>query len=379
MTLPAELYLQAVHACRFCPMCHDVDEVTTVERRETTSPRGRGLALFAAERDFLPLSAELANVIYQFPADGMSREICAGHIPHDDMVIEARRRLAAAGWAPASAREVLANFNATGSPFPSQDSSNPSLAALAGESKKGAPVLLYFGSAARCRRTAVVRSLASLLRGAGVEFQVLADERDTGLLLYQLGYHNEARAAAARLEAGLRHSGATTLVTPDADAFRALATGFGDLAGISKPRRVVHASEFLRELQQAGRLSMHPSGDEVYYHDPCALGRFAPCADAPRELIHSATGKSPLESGWNRRRTRCSGECGGLPFTFPQTAAAIARRRVEEAVRAGARCLVTSGAAAASLLESVAPAGLRIAEISEFVFSHMNHPAPKAP
>ena len=349
----------AALSCRYCPMCHHADLTVTLERRETYAARARGLILFAAEQGKVAWDAQLADVMYQFFTDGLCQKVCAGHIPHDEMVIDARRRLIAAGQAPEAVAQVRDNIEKTGNPWGEQE---PDLSALTG-AKPREDVLVYFGPAARIRRPQSVGALAALLRRADVRFSVLCDEGDSGLLLYQLG-DTEAGAGAARVLARkITQSGARTVVTSDADAYRTLKIGFGEVSPMSGST-VLHASECLAKLM-GGLRFRKPVRSQVAYHDPCALARFAPCLEAPRTLVQSVCERAPLEIGtWSRELANCSGECGGVSFTRPTLARKAADRRLREAHDAGADLLVAGSPAAAAALEG---GNLEVRELSEFL------------
>jgi Fe-S oxidoreductase len=238
----------------------------------------------------------------------------------------------------------------------------PDLVALTGANARS-HVLVYFGSAARIRRPAAVRALATVLKAAGVGFSVLADESDPGLLLYQLGETDAAAIAAKELAAKITRSGARTVVTPDADAYRTLKVGFGHVPQLSGPT-VWHASEFLADI--VGGLKFRKSmRSRVAYHDPCALARFALCVEAPRALVRAVCESAPLEiGGWSGQLANCSGECGGVPFTRPALSRKAAERRIREAREAGADLIVAGSPAAAAALDG---AGLEVRDLSEFV------------
>jgi Fe-S oxidoreductase len=339
--------LTAMTSCRFCPMCHHADLSATLTRRETYSARGRGLTLWAIEKGKLPWDSSVADVMYKFSADGLSRHVCAGHINHDELVIDARRRLVRAGAAPEAVAAVKSRLGMSGNPWGEPE---PDVAALSG-AKAGArsELLVYFGPAARVRRQGVVKALGKLLSRAGVPFGALPAEGDPGLLLYQLGYAEDGQAAARALQEKISRSGARTVVTPDPDAYRALKSGFGDVPGVQGVK-VLHASECLEELARGGKLRFRGAGTKIAYHDPCALARFAPCIDPPRALLKAVAGQAPLELGWSRDRAWCSGECGGLPFTNPELARAAAQRVLVQAGEAGAEVIVTASPAGAILL-----------------------------
>lgn len=351
--------LRAVHSCRYCPMCHYADLTVTLGRQETYSARGRGLLLSALERDKAHWDSCVAEVMYSFFTDGLCRQVCAGHIPHDDLIIDARRRLVLAGAAPHAVAQVRTNIERTGNAWGEDE---PQLDTMTG-AKLQQEVLLYFGPAARIRRRTVVDAVATIFRKLRIDFSVLAAEGDPGLLLYQLGEIEAGEAATRALVEKIARAGARTVVTPDADAYRALKMGVGrspGLAGIS----VAHISEYL--VQHLADLKFHRGTPAATaYHDPCALARFAPCLEAPRDMIRAIQGTAALEIGvWTRELVHCSGECGGVPFTRPGLAQRAAAHRLNEARRASVQLVVAGSPSAAIALDH---GGLKIQEFSEFV------------
>jgi len=345
-------------------MCHHADLTVTLQRRETYSARGRGLALFAAEQGKQPLDPEFADVMYGFFADGLCQHVCAGHIPHDDMIIDARRQLVAAGREPEAVPQLKFNIQQTGNPW---GEAEPDLSSLPGTNSRQ-DVLVYFGPAARIKRPAVLSALASLLKSAGVEFSVMRNEGDPGLLLYQLGEAEASEQAARALAQKITESGARTVITPDADAYRTLKVGFGHVTPLSAAK-IQHTSEFLRPL--ARDLQLHQrKALRAAYHDPCALARFAPCLEAPRAVLKVVCGVEPLEIGaWSRDLANCSGECGGVPFTHPNLSRKAADHRIHAAREVGAELLVAGSPGAAAALEG---SDMPVQEFCEFLAGCLN-------
>jgi Fe-S oxidoreductase len=351
--------LIAIRSCRSCPMCHHADLVTTLERRETFSARGRGMTLFAIEQGIAVLDSEVADSMYRFFVDGLCRHVCAGHIMHDDMVVDARRRLVAANQAPPTVAQVKANVQKTGNPWAEAE---PDLQALT-QAQVGREVLVYFGPAARIKRPVVITALCAILEKGGIGFSVLDEEGDPGLLLHQLGEQEAGAAAARELVEKIRGSGARTIITPDAEAYQALKVGFGERPPLTDVE-ILHTSEFLVKL--LGRLTFNkPKHKRISYHDPCILARGAPSLDAPRAIVRHIAESEALEIGpWNRELANCSGECGGVPFTTPALSKKAAERRVREALDIGADLIVAGSPAGAAVL---AGNGIEVQELCEWV------------
>src|SRR5262249_12238103 len=146
----------------------------------------------------------------------------------------------AAGHGPGAVAQVAANLAQKGNPWGADE---PDLIAVSG-AKPARDVLVYFGAAARVHRPETMRALSKLLTRAGVTFSVLADERDPGLLLHQLGDTQAGAAAASALFGKIARSGVRIVVTPDTDAYRTFKGGFGEVEPLAGPE-IWHASEFL--------------------------------------------------------------------------------------------------------------------------------------
>jgi Fe-S oxidoreductase len=119
--------------------------------------------------------------------------------------------------------------------------------------------------------------------------------------------------------------------------------------GVPLTAKIEHTSEALAPL--ADRITIaatHKSG-AAFYHDPCYLGRHRGTYDAPRALLTRA-GVALREFSRNRADAECSGGGGVVPITSPDTASAIAHRRLEEVLETDVRSVVTACATCARQL-----------------------------
>jgi heterodisulfide reductase subunit D len=106
---------------------------------------------------------------------------------------------------------------------------------------------------------------------------------------------------------------------------------------------VIHSSQYLLELHEAGRLKAdRETVVEVTYHDPCHLGRHCGVYDPPRKLLESLPGVKLTEMSRNRENTWCCGAGGGVRSAFPDWALQSSRARIEEARATGSSLLVTT-------------------------------------
>jgi Fe-S oxidoreductase len=106
---------------------------------------------------------------------------------------------------------------------------------------------------------------------------------------------------------------------------------------------VVHISEFILELIDAGRLEFTKEySRQVTYHDPCYLGRHNNIYDEPRQVLHNIPGLKLVEMPESRKRSLCCGGGGGRIWMETVKGERFSDLRVKQAVGVGAEVLVTA-------------------------------------
>lgn len=76
---------------------------------------------------------------------------------------------------------------------------------------------------------------------------------------------------------------------------------------------IVHSATFVEALTRADRAAAGTAQEQVTYHDPCYLGRYAHTVDEPRALL-TRFGGEVREPERNRENPYCCGAGGGLLF-----------------------------------------------------------------
>ena len=247
---------------------------------------------------------------------------------------------------------------------------------LKSAAEEQAPVLLLAGCHASrgSEPGRVARKLALLLTRAGVDFAVLNEaEPCCGLPAYWAGHRGAFGRLADAVVERLDALGASTIVAASGSCLGAMRSKYPEYA--RAPRgRIVHASEFLARLIDAGKLRLsRPVRRRVTYHDPCYLGRQSEpplewegeykttrgCMsytdpprkinrgvggvfDDPRHILRSIEGLDLVEMDRIREYAFCCGGGGGVPQAYPELARGTALHRLEEAAGTGADCLVTA-------------------------------------
>jgi Fe-S oxidoreductase len=106
---------------------------------------------------------------------------------------------------------------------------------------------------------------------------------------------------------------------------------------------VVHISEFILELIDAGRLELTKKyGRQVTYHDPCYLGRHNSIYDEPRRALNTIPGLKLVEMPESRKKSLCCGGGGGRVWMETVKGERFSDLRIEQAVGVGAEVLVTA-------------------------------------
>jgi len=224
------------------------------------------------------------------------------------------------------------------------------------------------------RHARSARNLARLLQKAGVDFGILREnEPDIGIEVYWTGQRENFEKQANQVVEILDGMNVKTIITlcgEDLGMLRGIYPSYGYELGAD----VLHASEFLHDLIQQGRLSLtHPVQRKAAYHDPCYLGRrsepaqawqgeerlthgvmtyFVPpkpinygvkgVYDAPRQILNRIPGLELHEMQRKREYAYCCGGGGGVPDAHPEVARSAALQRKEEASHAGAEILITA-------------------------------------
>jgi len=326
--------IQTIKACRDCPMCHPVDLFAQVTGKEANTPRGRGMTLWGLEKGLLSWESEgVSEIFYQAFLDGLPQEWCEGNYDFDAMIIDARKTLVEKNLAPVVVSEIARRIQETGNPHGIPEKG---VSAIVGQSPPGTPeIALFLGSAARTQRPQSAKALARILHNLKIGFEVLERETDSGFLSYQLGDFWAASEQAKKVAEQLRSIRAKKLVVLSASAYRMFTTRFVRFgASLPEGLKVLHATEFLGELLDQGKLVFRKKlSKRITYHDPCCLARFTYILDPPRKLLAALSESPMVEMTWNGKQARSCGGCGGVPFTYPEISEKASRIRVEEALK----------------------------------------------
>jgi Fe-S oxidoreductase len=212
--------------------------------------------------------------------------------------------------------------------------------------KPDAKVLYWVGCASSYddRAKKVSRSVAKLLKHAGVDFAVLGTEETcTGDPARRAGNEFLFQMMAQQNVEVLNgyNVDKKTVVTACPHCFNTLKNEYPDFGG---KYDVVHHSDFLMSLIQSGKLKPEKKvPGTVAYHDSCYLGRYNDVYDAPRQILQSIPGLELREvSYWNKSKGLCCGAGGAQMFMEEQHGTErVNKKRTLQLLDTGATTLAT--------------------------------------
>lgn len=368
--------------CAFCPkMCRSACPVADAEGREAVTPWNKmSLVHLARGRDVSLREAGVQRALEACTGCGACVEKCAHGNPVAETLFVAR----GAAQTPRAARHRAA-FLSTG-----DVKGRDHTAALRGIRRDRDARIAYFPGCTRATHdgaAAVYRDLRALSRALDMDVVACDVGAPSEGKAQCCGYPLYADGQLELVEDNLRRlaevlAGHEIVVTPDPGCAYMLSTvatamGFAGrrgqrVAGAQETRPLPPVLPLIEVLaQHAERFTGTARDLVVRYHDPCYLARRGHTTEAPRRLLHAATGRRPLEFHRNRESADCSGSGGLYPTSHPEGAREMARRRVaaDPASHEPADLIVT---ACPSARRGFVRAGLRAADVVDVILGEVS-------
>ncbi len=222
-----------------------------------------------------------------------------------------------------------------------------------------APVLFWVGCAASYddRAKKIARATAKLMKAAGVEFAILAQEENcTGDPARRAGneflFATLAEGNATTLNAYAAKGGMRQVVTTCPHCFNTLKNEYPDFGCTLE---VVHHTDFLLGLLAEKKLNPRKAVQgKVVYHDSCYLGRYNDIYDSPREILRRIPGVQLSEpEHWTKQEGLCCGAGGAQMWMEEQNNDRVNVKRTLQLLDALGK--PTNGAAAGGTIASACP------------------------
>jgi len=337
-------YRQEMLRCNRCGYCQAACPIYDVLRREPVTARGRIQLLRAVSEGVLPISALVSQYIYGCTDCQACRVSCPGGVRTDEIFAAAREVIADSEFLPTTLAEleqrVRTTYNISGEPAENRllwaENLEDKPEGLVG--RESVEVVLFTGcvSALYPMAYGILQDLVEILQAAEVHFTTLGpDEWCCGYPLLSAGLPVEDLIAHNRN--GVQALGAKTLVTTCPSCYHTWRHHYA-LESIE----VMHSTEFLAQLVEAGRVPLRQLNMRVTYHDPCDLGRKSDVYEAPRRIIKAIPGLEFVEMEDRGENAVCCGGGGNLESLDAGLSSAIAKLRLQQAQAVGAEAIISA-------------------------------------
>jgi Fe-S oxidoreductase len=303
---------------------------------------------------------------------GLCRSHCVSDQPLPDAIVDARAEIVRRGVAPAIVADIDRKLREAHSSIRRAD-----LQVRHAPDLKVRPTYstaLFVGDAG----AGSVDAAMTLLRAIGTEVVPICRGRSSGLLASSLGLRETAEILGRAVIEDVAACGASALLVLTPGDRWTFEYAYSRRLGLTWPAAVT-VREVIDVLAQAvadGRLTLEPRRDELpyAYHDPCHGPRVAPERPSPRALLAAALGAAPARNlFWRGSRAHPCGAIGGLEFTSPKIARALADARLRDATSAGARVLVTEDPTCLAHLGANELQGLAVTGLYELLAGRLRH------
>lgn len=324
-----EKYKRETEFCTFCPkMCRFVCPTGIAEARETVTPTGKQTMLYLVQRGAAALDADAADVFYHCTGCGLCTQYCDHGIEVYPVMEAARAEAVTAGVVLPAAQRVFENFRLYGNAY---GNLLPLYAAKAGRRILREAQVFYVPDASAVAHNADhVDTILDVLDRLSADNVAMwpGPMLSSGYELLTLGFTEAfVKHAAAFAETA---AAARTLVFASPHDAETVSRRYAEF-GVKVGAELLTETRWLKRAVVAAGIT---GGKQrrVLYHDACTLGRGLGEYEEPREIISLVNGGAPLEFAWNREESKCCGWGGGYAFTNPESAKAVARARIDEAL-----------------------------------------------
>ena len=174
--------------------------------------------------------------------------------------------------------------------------------------------VIYFGGCMSQLVPSIGKSMESIFQKVNADYVWM--DRDGGLCcgrpLLTAGRTEAAQQLVAKNEEIIRNSGADTLIVSCPICYKMFKENY-HLDGI----RILHYSQYFKELVQQHKLTLEKSDLCYVFHDPCELGRGCGIYDEPRTLLGQAAIISEAPKS-RQESICCGGSLGSITLSFEQ-------------------------------------------------------------
>ncbi len=172
--------------------------------------------------------------------------------------------------------------------------------------------VLYFAGCMTHRTPAIIKSMIDIFEKSNTDY-IFAD-KDGGVCCGRpLMLAGKKEAARELIDANRNHilnSNVCTVVLSCPICYK-IAIEEYNLQGVE----VLHHTQFIKQLIDAGKIELDNSSETLVYHDPCELGRGCNIYNEPREVI-SKVGNLTTAEKERKESICCGGSLGSITLSY---------------------------------------------------------------
>ncbi|MGE3181280.1 MAG: (Fe-S)-binding protein [Phycisphaerae bacterium] len=256
------------------------------------------------------------EVIWACTTCGACEQECPVFISYVDKIVAMRQHAAMeSGEFPDQLQNAFRGLETVGNPYSFANEQRADWAAgleiPLRSAKPDAEYLYWVGCSPSFddRARKIARSMARLMKHAGVDFAILGpEEMCTGDPARRSGNEYLFEILAKQNIETLNSYNVTKIVTTCPHCFNTIGREYPELDG---KFTLIHHTDFLHQLVQSGKLKpTNPINAKIAYHDSCYIGRYHEIYDPPREILKAIPGVELVEPNETRSRGMCCGAGG---------------------------------------------------------------------
>jgi heterodisulfide reductase subunit D len=340
-----KLSYDEVAKCNRCGFCLPSCPIYLVEKKESSSPRGRNAITRSVIEEKLALSPETEKSIFNCLGCGACLQVCLSSVATQDLIFRDRECQVDKGIYPRMADHLAKTLDRTHNISDDDNEERGEWQELIKDlpekafEKDRAEVIFFVGCVASffpmVQRIPV--NMSRIMERAEVDFTILGGEEwCCGFPLIGAGMPDRMKTLIEHNLSKVEEVGAKAIVFTCPSCYHTWKHFYNTEV------KLYHATQMMDELIKAKRLSLKAINATVTYHDPCDLGRNSGIFEEPREVLSAIRGLKLVELPLNRQFSVCCGGGGNLEMTNPELSGKVAQMKLDEIKKTDADMVVSS-------------------------------------
>jgi heterodisulfide reductase subunit D len=335
-----------VAKCNKCGFCLPSCPTYIIEKKESSSPRGRNAITRFAIENKLELNKDTERSIFTCLGCGACTAVCLSGVETKNLIFRDRECQVGEGFYPKIADRLVKTLEGTHNISDDDNEDRAEWQELIKDlpedafEKKNAEIVFFVGCVASFFPMVqkIPANMAKIMQQAGVDFSILGgDEWCCGFPLVGAGMPEKLEALKEHNIKKVADIGAKTVVFTCPSCFHTWKHQY------DTSLKLMHSSQLIAGLIKDGRITPKKEINvTATYHDPCDLGRNTGVYEEPREVIQAIPGLKFKELPTNRKFAICCGGGGNLEMTDAELSGEIAQMKLDSIRDIEAEMVITA-------------------------------------